>query len=228
MHLDKKQIKSFITMLLPGIILLLAILAMGGKSLGWFSQNDRVGVTGQLVMTPGDPIEVWYKLSSDGQWVKVDNSESIPLNNFFGKEEISPGDTATVYVRLYNKSTDQSIMITDFGLRMENESDETPIIVKNVNYYLGTQISAVAGSTPETAHSNNAVEHPIWDATDESGNVDFWEGEITLAPDGETEFVFSLAFVDTEVSQDVYRGFGSEADKGYCRRSIWFGAHSVE
>lgn len=130
--MDKKTIKSLIykaaSLLLLSIFLCTSVFIYLQKSFGWFSDNTEVSASGLSVQSSeGLDVRAEFAepdLNAEGGYVVPDIN--TPPENISAFNDLLPGQTCTVYLKVSNYTT--SKVKVSLSLAAPNANDEKPII----------------------------------------------------------------------------------------------------
>lgn len=226
----KKQIMSFISLVMVGIAAALAIFVFCNNSFGWLSANHHIGARGMSVAAYGLPeAEVYFIL--DGARVE-ENSE-----DFFA--DLIPGQKVDFQLYIRNK-TDEKINVQLF-MDAATADQDTAVIADGCFHYFGSQIrlnyikngnddilmlseqDRYLLPLDETLYKNGLQPTAIENEYDFSALHDRMLTDGLIMDAGEELYLdLELEFVDNNTLQNVYIDFGKNDDQRFSRTFLCY------
>ena len=209
-------------------VLLVAVFAVPGFTLAWFSYNNRAHGDGLGITADTFPLKVEYarcdsSTLAPAEFFEVNTEQTL---NFLEGDTWYPGYFVVFALRVTNIGSGV-ICVNKVGFSSPSASEESPRLVDGEYYYFGTQLSAaeiavngkdVASPTEQrllTMNGNTPSYAVVTVHNDDTGSYN-------IAPGEHIELKIRITFVNESYSQDVYRNFGKDASTGErCQRRIF-------
>ncbi len=227
--------KSAASLVLLFAMLIMAALAMTSLSLGWYSENKITNADGMVISTENENIlPKFYSKTKDDDDFQAMSSADISFENMY------PGDRVSFKIVLENRGTEE--YYTDVILRYEGGC-EVPLVIDFNNdgtdeyYYFGTQLRVINISSTDTSVESSAYNTGAYLVPNESGTEvsvteELSPESLTVAdsltlPGGTQDnpgvltVLLDIEFINLDISQNAYQGFGS-SPTGECSRRRFY------
>ena len=220
LNIKKEYVMPLISLITVGVVMIMAMVAMAGSTLGWYASNDQVNANGMNISVKGMPDTEQY-ITYEGK--RLDESAT----DIFA--DMRPGYTVDFQLHIKNK-TDEKI---DFQLLMAAPSAEqdTPYILDGLYHYFGSQLRLNSIKNGEnsllTLQGKDRYLLPLDEGlytdgmqpTSIDSEFDFStlsERALTeimeIGANGELVLTIQIEFVDNNTLQNAYINFGNEND----------------
>ena len=228
--INKEQVKSFSSLILIGVALVLAMCVFLKGSLAWFAQNDVVSAKGISVSAKGLPDADVYLMIDD---VRVDES-AVDLFS-----DMIPGQTANFKIGVKN-NTDGKISFF-LAIAASTAEEDTAYVVDGLYHYFGSQIriNSIKNGSDDLLTRSGADSYllPLADdlysdglpptALDSEYDFSLLEErtlteELVIDAGGEVFLDVELEFVDNNTLQNAYIDFGKTEGQTLARTLLCY------
>lgn len=228
--IKKEQITSFLSLVVVGIALVIAIFVCSDNSFGWFSENPNVDGGGMSVDTRGMPeAEVYFMI--DG--VRIEENAADLFADLVPGQRVDfqlyvrnkSGEKITVQLFMMAPTAEQDTAVVDDGLfhyfgsqirlnYIQNEGDDLLTLSEEERYLLPLDKALYTNGLPPTGigseYDFSALHNRM--LTD----------AIELDAGEEICLDLELEFVDNNTLQNVYIDFGKEGDQLFARTLLCY------
>ena len=227
----KKMLRSLVSMISIGLVLAFSIISFLGRSVAWFSKNEKINANGVNLVAQGLPDTEQY-LMIDG--VRVEENAT---DLFSG---LVPGKSVTFQLYVKNK-TEKNI---EFGLLLAppTENDDIPYVIDGLYHYFGTQlrINSIKNDESEllSLEGNEryllTLEESLYIGADKSlpptsvnSEYDFsvcthktLTDIVTIGANGELILDIEIEFADNGILQNPYIDYGNTESEDSAKAAL--------